>query len=91
METSKKFSTALSQNGICIISGLAIGIDSISHISAMNNVGRTIAVLGAGFNNIYPKENKELFNKILENNGCVISEYPPEEKVNTKISKEETK
>lgn len=80
----KKFSTALSQNGICIISGLAIGIDSISHISAMNNVGRTIAVLGAGFNNIYPKENKELFNKILENNGCVISEYPPEEKVNTK-------
>ena len=77
---AKKFSTALSQNGICIISGLAIGIDSISHISAMNNVGRTIAVLGAGFNNIYPKENKELFNKILENNGCVISEYPPEEK-----------
>ena len=70
---AKKFSTALSQNGICIISGLAIGIDSISHIS-----------LGAGFNNIYPKENKELFNKILENNGCVISEYPPEEKVNTK-------
>lgn len=81
---AKKFSTALSKNGICIISGLAIGIDSISHISAMNNVGRTIAVLGAGFNNIYPKENKELFNKILENNGCVISEYPPEEKVNTK-------
>ena len=81
---AKKFSTALSQNGICIISGLAIGIDSISHISAMNNVGRTIAVLGAGFNNIYPKENKELFNKILENNGGVISEYPPEEKVNTK-------
>lgn len=81
---AKKFSTALSQNGICIISGLAIGIDSISHISAMNNVGRTIAVLGARFNNIYPKENKELFNKILENNGCVISEYPPEEKVNTK-------
>ena len=81
---AKKFSTALSQNGICIISGLAIGIDSISHISAMNNAGKTIAVLGAGFNNIYPKENKELFNKILENNGCVISEYPPEEKVNTK-------
>ena len=81
---AKKISTALSQNGICIISGLAIGIDSISHISAMNNAGKTIAVLGAGFNNIYPKENKELFNKILENNGCVISEYPPEEKVNTK-------
>lgn len=81
---AKKFSTVLSQNGICIISGLALGIDSISHMSAMNNIGKTIAVLGGGFNNIYPKENKELFNKILENNGCVISEYPPEEKVNTK-------
>lgn len=81
---AKKFSTALSQNGICIISGLAIGIDSISHMSAMNNIGKTIAVLGAGFNNIYPKENRELFNKILENNGCIISEYPPEEEVNTK-------
>lgn len=81
---AKKFSTVLSQNGICIISGLALGIDSISHMSAMNNIGKTIAVLGAGFNNIYPKENKELFNKILENNGCVISEYPPEERVNTK-------
>ena len=36
---------------------------------------------GAGFNNIYPEENKELFKKILENDGCVISEYPPEIKV----------
>lgn len=81
---AKKFSTTLSQNGICIISGLAIGIDSAAHMSAINNIGRTIAVLGAGFNNIYPKENKELFSKILENNGCIISEYPPEEKINMK-------
>ena len=79
---AKKFSTVLSQNGICIISGLAIGIDSISHMSAMTNSGKTIAVLGAGFNNIYPKENKVLFNKILENGGCIVSEYPPDEKVN---------
>ena len=62
---AKKFSTALSQNGICIISGLAIGIDSISHMSAMNNIGKTIAVLGSGFNNIYPKENIKLFNKLF--------------------------
>jgi len=81
---AKKFSTALSQNGICIISGLAIGIDSISHMSAMNNIGKTIAVLGSGFNNIYPKENIKLFNKILENGGCVISEYSPDEQVNMK-------
>ncbi len=81
---AKKFSNALSKNGICIISGLAIGIDSIAHSSAMSHKGKTIAVLGSGFNNIYPKENKRLYEKILENDGCVISEYPPDTKVNTK-------
>ncbi len=83
-EQAKKFASLLSKNGICVISGLAIGIDSISHISAMQNIGRTIAVLGSGFNNIYPKENKELFNKILENDGCVISEYDPKTVADTK-------
>lgn len=83
-EQAKKFAYSLSKNGICIISGLAIGIDSISHISAMENIGRTIAVLGSGFNNIYPKENKKLFNKILENGGCIISEYEPQIEANTK-------
>lgn len=81
---AKKFSDALSRNGICIISGLAIGIDSIAHSSAMSHKGKTIAVLGSGFNNIYPKENKRLYEKILENDGCVISEYSPDTKVNTK-------
>lgn len=39
---------------------------------------------GAGFNNIYPEENKDLFKKILENDGCIITEYPPEKEVNLK-------
>ncbi len=81
---AKKFAEALSRNGICIISGLAIGIDSIAHSSAMFNIGNTIAVLGSGFNNIYPKENQKLYEKILENDGCIISEYSPDTKVNTK-------
>lgn len=47
----------------------------------MLNKGRTIAVMGSGFQNIYPKENIELFYEILKNKGCIISEYKPETKV----------
>lgn len=76
---AKKFSKELSKNGICIISGMALGIDTIAHKYSMKEHGKTIAVLGSGFNNIFPEENKILFEQILENNGCVISEYEPNE------------
>ena len=72
------FAKKLSKAGISIISGMATGIDSIAHIYSMKEEGKTIAVLGSGFNNIYPKENYYLYQKILENGGCVIAEYPPE-------------
>lgn len=78
-ECTKKFASKLAKIGLTIVSGLAEGIDSIAHKSAMKKEGRTIAVLGSGFNNIFPKENKKLFNEILENDGCVISEYPQNE------------
>lgn len=71
------FSQELSKKDICIVSGLAIGIDAIAHIGATENIGRTIAVLGGGFNKFYPKENEWLFHKILENNGCIITEHAP--------------
>lgn len=71
------FSEELSKKGICIVSGMAIGIDALAHIGAVENKGRTIAVLGGGFNNIYPKQNEWLFHKILENGGCVITEHAP--------------
>ncbi len=73
-----KFAEEISKQNICIISGMALGIDTCAHTGALKEKGNTIAVLGCGFNHIYPKENTELFNKIIENNGCVISEYPPE-------------
>ena len=43
----------------------------------MSEIGRTIAVIGCGFNNIYPEENIELYNQILEKGGCIVSEYEP--------------
>lgn len=76
------FSKHIAKKGITVVSGMAVGIDSIAHIYSMEELGKTIAVLGSGFNNIFPKENYYLYQKILENDGCIISEYPPEEKVN---------
>lgn len=55
-----------------------LGIDSVAHESCIQNGGKTIAVLGSGLNNIYPKENYELYKKILKSGGTVITEYPPE-------------
>ena len=76
-EQSKKFAKELAKQDICIVSGMAIGIDSAAHIGSKSEIGKTIAVLGSGFNNIFPKENEELFNEILNQGGCIITEYAP--------------
>lgn len=75
---ASKFARELSKKGICIVSGLARGIDSIAHIHSMGEEGKTIAVVGSGFDHIYPEENKYLYHKIIENGGCIVTEYPPE-------------
>ena len=69
------FAKELSENGICIISGMALGIDTAAHYGAIQNIGKTIAVLGGGLEQIYPQENQWLYNQILQNGGCIISEY----------------
>lgn len=61
--------------GLTIVSGMALGIDSIAHKTALKYGGNTIAVLPCGFNNIFPEENIELYNEIIEKNGAVITEY----------------
>lgn len=81
IEQTKRFASFLSQNDICIVSGLAKGIDSIAHQYSMDKMGKTIAVIASGFNNIYPKENKALFDKILENGGLIVSEWEPDYKI----------
>ncbi len=64
---------------IVIVSGLAYGIDTIAHQSALENKLKTIAVLGSGINefSIYPQDNLFLSKKIIENNGLILSEFPP--------------
>lgn len=67
----------LAQAGVMIVSGLALGIDALAHRAALDNNGITTAVLGCGLNTIYPRTNSSLAHAIIENNGCLLSEYPP--------------
>ncbi|MBP3952049.1 DNA-processing protein DprA [Bacillus suaedae] len=66
----------LIREGWGIVSGMAIGIDTIAHQQAIELNGYTIAVLGSGFNYVYPKENQQLFVEMSKHQ-CVVSEYPP--------------
>ena len=80
---AKSISKDLSDLGITVVSGLAKGIDSCSHIGALDGKSKkTIAVLGNGLKleNLYPKENLKLYEKILENDGVIVSEYCLNEK-----------
>jgi len=69
--------TGLVNENFTIISGLARGIDTTAHKATLAAGGRTIAVLGSGFKNLYPPENRKLAKEITENNGAIITEYPP--------------
>ena len=80
----KKFAQEFIKYNLTIVSGLALGIDKIAHKTAIRNGGKTIAVLPSGLENIYPEENLELYNEIILNGGCVISEYEPKIKASSK-------
>lgn len=81
---SRKFAKELCKKGLVIVSGMAIGIDTFAHIETIKNGGKTIAVLGCGFENIYPKENKKLYELIIQSGGAVLSEYAPSIKMQKK-------
>ncbi len=72
---TQKISNELSSAGFTVISGMARGVDTLSHRGALSAGGRTIAVLGSGLDICYPVENKGLMEKI-SSSGCVISEFP---------------
>ncbi len=74
--SAERFAQELTAKGICIISGLARGIDTAAHTSALKSGGRTIAVIGSSIDHIYPAENKKLVEQIEENgNGAIVSEF----------------
>ncbi len=72
-----RFAGTLARNGVQIISGLALGIDSWAHIGALEAGGRTVAVLGSGADVCYPVSHGELYRRILETDGGILSEFEP--------------
>ena len=76
MIVTSKLCGELARNGFTLISGMARGIDSLSAIAALRSGAETIAVLGCGIDIVYPSENEDLRNHIVEH-GAIISEYPP--------------
>lgn len=76
-EVTFKLAYDLAKRGLIIISGLAIGVDTIAHKAALDAGGTTIAVLAGGVDTIYPATNRGLAQEILDNNGAIVSEYEP--------------
>ena len=72
-----KIISELIDTDICVVSGLASGIDTIAHTSSINNNLKTIGVIASGFDFTYPTANKDLYRKIEEGCGAVVSEYYP--------------
>ena len=74
-EMTRRFVRELASYGIGIISGLAMGIDGIAHREALEAEGKTFGILGSGIGTPYPKENWNLYYRMLEEGGGVLSEY----------------
>ncbi|MBP2027805.1 DNA processing protein [Acetoanaerobium pronyense] len=77
---SKRFSSELAKSDVCIISGMATGVDTYAHEGALEEEGKTICVLGTPVSKAYPTSNKKLMERVLASKGLVISEYSPLEK-----------
>jgi len=77
-EAAFKLASGLAQAGLIIVSGLARGIDEAAHKGALSVGGKTLGIVGSGLDrqSFYPQENFQLAQKIVENQGTVISEYP---------------
>ncbi len=76
-ESLKKIIDGFCGTDICIVSGLATGIDTVSHQLALENNLKTIGVIASGFDFVYPTSNKNLYEKIIDGNGAIVTEYYP--------------
>lgn len=75
-EITTQLAGAVSKRGVVIVSGLALGIDSLAHLAALDNGGLTIAVLPGPVDTVYPRSHQQLAQRILQSGGALVSEYP---------------
>jgi DNA processing protein len=75
-KVASELAAYLAQNGVTVVSGLARGVDAIAHAASINAGGRTIAVLGNGIDQVYPPENRKLYEQIIAHGG-LLSDYAP--------------
>ena len=76
LEQTREIARDLAQVGVCVVSGLAQGIDAAAHRGALDARGRTVAVLGGALDKFYPAANRPLMHAILGSGGSLVSEYP---------------
>jgi DNA processing protein len=69
-------SRELAQRGVTIVSGLARGIDAAAHRGALEAGGRTVAVMGTGLDQVYPRDHRKLADDILKQNGALVTQFP---------------
>jgi DNA processing protein len=75
VENAREFSRALAAQGVCVVSGLALGVDGAAHEGALEAGGTTLAVVGTGLDRVYPRRHQALARRIAEQ-GALLSEYP---------------
>lgn len=76
LDVARSIAEDLARQGVCVVSGMALGIDAAAHQGALRATGSAIAILGCGVDIVYPRANMGLYRQILES-GLIASEYPP--------------
>lgn len=77
MHVARQFAQSLAACGIAIVSGMALGIDREAHVGGLQGVGKSIGVLGTGIDIIYPRSNRDIYERMAES-GLLLSEFPPD-------------